>query len=72
VRQYGAEPLIANLDDHQGITQTIINKETTIIYFLVGAFTAKHQPTLIEALGGGQEEDWSRCVLLAYHGRKTI
>ncbi|GKZ30907.1 hypothetical protein AbraIFM66950_010644 [Aspergillus brasiliensis] len=48
---YGAEPLIANVNDHEAINQTIIDKEITIVYYLIDAYSAKHQPAFIEALG---------------------
>ncbi|PYI22760.1 hypothetical protein BO99DRAFT_399839 [Aspergillus violaceofuscus CBS 115571] len=51
VKQYGAEPLIANINDHDTVTQLIVDNDITIIYFLIDAFTGKHQPTLIKALG---------------------
>ncbi|PYH48098.1 uncharacterized protein BP01DRAFT_334592 [Aspergillus saccharolyticus JOP 1030-1] len=51
VKQYGAEPLIADINDHDTITGLIVDNAITIIYFLIDAFTGKHQPTLIKALG---------------------
>ncbi|RAL13349.1 NAD(P)-binding protein [Aspergillus homomorphus CBS 101889] len=51
VKQYGAEPLVANIRDHETMTQLIVDNNITIIYFLIDAFTGQHQPTLIRALG---------------------
>lgn len=48
---YGAEPLVFNINDHETVTQTIINKEITIVYYLIDAYSAKHQPAFIEGLG---------------------
>ncbi|OJJ68893.1 hypothetical protein ASPBRDRAFT_658095 [Aspergillus brasiliensis CBS 101740] len=48
---YGAEPLIANVNDHEAITQTIIDKEITIVYYLIDAYSAEYQPAFIKALG---------------------
>ncbi|PYH93097.1 hypothetical protein BO71DRAFT_450984 [Aspergillus ellipticus CBS 707.79] len=51
VKKYGAEPRIININDHDSITRTIIEKEITMVYFLIDAYTATHQPALIKALG---------------------
>ncbi|KAI2933118.1 hypothetical protein CBS147320_1637 [Aspergillus niger] len=48
---YGAEPLILNVSDHETITQTIIDREITIVYYLIDAYSAKHQPAFIKGLG---------------------
>ncbi|KAJ5974103.1 hypothetical protein N7481_011313 [Penicillium waksmanii] len=51
VKQYSAEPLVANVHDHDDIAKKIIDLKITIIYYLVDAYTAKHQPAMIKALG---------------------
>ncbi|KAE8151366.1 hypothetical protein BDV25DRAFT_138889 [Aspergillus avenaceus] len=51
VKQYGAEPLVANLNDAEDIHARIVDLNITIVFFLVDAYTAKHQPSLIQALG---------------------
>lgn len=48
---YGAEPLVLNVSDHETVTQTIIDKEITIVYYLIDAYSAKHQLAFIRGLG---------------------
>ncbi|GLA93635.1 hypothetical protein AtubIFM57143_011235 [Aspergillus tubingensis] len=48
---YGAEPLVLNVSDHETVTQAIIDKEITIVYYLIDAYSAKHQPAFIRGLG---------------------
>ncbi|PYH38151.1 uncharacterized protein BO87DRAFT_383045 [Aspergillus neoniger CBS 115656] len=48
---YGAEPIVLKVDDHETVTQTIIYREITIVYYLIDAYTAKHQPAFIRGLG---------------------
>ncbi|RAH58440.1 NAD dependent epimerase/dehydratase family protein [Aspergillus piperis CBS 112811] len=48
---YGAEPIVLNVDDHETVTHTIIDREITIVYYLIDAYTAKHQPAFIKGLG---------------------
>ncbi|GLB19856.1 hypothetical protein AtubIFM61612_009778 [Aspergillus tubingensis] len=50
-RLYGAEPLVLNVSDHETVTQTIIDKQITIVYYLIDAYSAKHQPAFIKGLG---------------------
>ncbi|PWY64046.1 hypothetical protein BO70DRAFT_433673 [Aspergillus heteromorphus CBS 117.55] len=51
VKKYGAEPIFLGLNDHSGVAEAIIQAEITIIYYLIDAYSAKHQPALIKALG---------------------
>lgn len=50
VKQYGAEPLIVSLDEHEKLSESIIRNEISIILFLVDSRTDKYQPTMIRAL----------------------
>ncbi|KAL4735262.1 hypothetical protein BDV11DRAFT_196396 [Aspergillus similis] len=51
VKQYGAEPLVADLDNTEDIAAKIVDLNITVIFFLIDAYTAKHQPNMIQALG---------------------
>lgn len=55
VKQYGAEPLLANLNDPEDLAAKIVDLKITIVYLLVDAYSAKHQPGIIEALGKVKE-----------------
>ncbi|PYH91876.1 NAD dependent epimerase/dehydratase family protein [Aspergillus ellipticus CBS 707.79] len=48
---YGAEPLVANINNQAEIASKIIDLNITVIYFLIDAYTAKHQSNMIQALG---------------------
>lgn len=50
VKQYGAEPLIVSLDEHEKLSESIVRNEISIILYLVDSRTDKHQPTMIRAL----------------------
>lgn len=50
VKAYGAEPLILDLEDLETVTRTVVQKEISIIYFLVDAFNVHVQKALIAAL----------------------
>ncbi|KAJ5287489.1 hypothetical protein N7478_003175 [Penicillium angulare] len=50
VKQYGAEPLLCDLGDHEKLRERIISNEISIIFFLVDSASDQHQPTMIRAL----------------------
>jgi uncharacterized protein YbjT (DUF2867 family) len=50
VKQYGAEPLQCDIHDHENLKRAIIDKEISIVFFLIDSFTDQHQPPIIEAL----------------------
>ncbi|KAL4733056.1 hypothetical protein BDV11DRAFT_176055 [Aspergillus similis] len=51
VKEFGAEPLTLNLNDPSSITKTLIEKEISVVFFLIDAFNVHVQKTMIEALG---------------------
>lgn len=51
VQKYGAEPINCQISDHEAMFKHIVDKRITIIYYLLDAFTADHQPNMIRALG---------------------
>ncbi|KAJ5331825.1 hypothetical protein N7476_001608 [Penicillium atrosanguineum] len=50
VKQYGAEPILFDIKDEASIKAAIIDKEITIIYFLIDAMTSEAQVPMIQAL----------------------
>lgn len=50
VKQYGAEPLTVNLQDEASLTAAIVDREITIIYFLIDTTNSEHQLCMIKAL----------------------
>lgn len=51
VKQYGALPLVLDLQDHDKLTKSIIERGITVIFFLIDAFSEQHQKPMINALG---------------------
>lgn len=72
VRPYGAEPMIANLNDHEDLTEKIIARSISIIYFLVDAYTATHQPAMIRALGQVKQKTGKEVHFLHTTGAKQF
>ncbi|CRG85985.1 hypothetical protein PISL3812_02988 [Talaromyces islandicus] len=50
VKQYGAEPLQCDINDHENLKKIIVDNGISIVFFLIDSFTAQHQPPIIEAL----------------------
>ncbi|KAJ5093949.1 hypothetical protein N7456_009810 [Penicillium angulare] len=50
VKQFGAEPLLCDLGDHDKLREKIISNEISIILFLIDSASDQHQPTMIRAL----------------------
>jgi hypothetical protein len=50
VKSYGATPLILDLKDSGQVIQQIIDREISIIFFLIDAYGDGHQKTMIQAL----------------------
>ncbi|KAL4915391.1 hypothetical protein BDW62DRAFT_212740 [Aspergillus aurantiobrunneus] len=51
VKEYGAESLVDNLKDNQTIIQKIIDRQISVVYFLIDAYTSHYQQAMIAALG---------------------
>jgi nucleoside-diphosphate-sugar epimerase len=56
VEQFNVIPLTLNAEDHANITKTIIEKEITIIFFLIDAMNSATQVTMIKALAEVHEK----------------
>lgn len=50
VKQYGAEPILFDIQNEASIKAAIMDKEITIIYFLIDAMTSEEQVPMIQAL----------------------
>lgn len=50
IKQYGAEPLLCNLHDHESLKKAIVDKDISIVFFLIDSRSDEHQPPIIEAL----------------------
>ncbi|KAE8315141.1 hypothetical protein BDV41DRAFT_199358 [Aspergillus transmontanensis] len=55
VQEYGAEPLFCDVDDHVQITTAIVDREISVIYFLIDAYNQTRQQVMIRALGKVKE-----------------
>lgn len=73
VKAYGAEPLILDdLGDLETVTRTVVQKEISIIYFLVDAFNVHTQKALIGALGQVKEKTGRDVHFLHTTGAKAF
>ncbi|KAL2800144.1 hypothetical protein BJX66DRAFT_332290 [Aspergillus keveii] len=72
VKQYGAEPLIADLDNQKAIAAKIVDLNVTIIFFLVDAYSAKYQPNMIQALGKVKAKTGHEVYFLHITGAKQF
>lgn len=50
VKQYGVEPIHIDLEDETAVRATLLEKQITIVFFLIDAFKHERQITLIKAL----------------------
>lgn len=50
VKQYGAEPLQCDINDHENLKKAIVDNGISIVFFLIDSFSDKHQPPIIQAL----------------------
>lgn len=55
VKQYGAEPLFLNLDNHDEVVTTIVDKSISIVYYLIDVYYGDRQMSLLEGLGRVRE-----------------
>ncbi|GKZ20540.1 hypothetical protein AbraIFM66951_005865 [Aspergillus brasiliensis] len=72
VKQYGAEPLLADFNDQKRIAAKIVDLSITIIYFLIDAYTAKHQLNMISALAKVKDKTGQQVHFLHTTGTKQF
>lgn len=72
VRQYGVEPLHLNLDDEAAVKQTLLDKQITIVFFLIDALQHKRQLILISALAAVEDKTGSDVHFLHTSGAKIF
>ena len=51
VKQYGAEPIIFDVQDEAAVIQAVVANRITIVYFLIDAIHSQSQQFFIKALG---------------------
>ncbi|KAI9934779.1 hypothetical protein ASPWEDRAFT_44283 [Aspergillus wentii DTO 134E9] len=72
VKQYGAEPISFNLNDETSITEAILSRKITIVYFLIDALGGEHQPTMIKALAEVKKQTGQEVHFLHTSGAKLF
>lgn len=72
VKQYEAVPLVLDLQDHDKLTKTIIEKGITVIFFLIDAFSEQHQKLMIKALGEVKAKSGQEVHFLHTSGAKIF
>ncbi|OGM47256.1 hypothetical protein ABOM_003907 [Aspergillus bombycis] len=72
VQQYGAEPLLCNIGEHDQLTSAIIDREISVIYFLIDAYGQTHQQVMIRALGKVKERTGKSVHFLHTTGAKQF
>ncbi|KAL4960536.1 uncharacterized protein BDV14DRAFT_182465 [Aspergillus stella-maris] len=72
VRQYGAEPLILDLKNPEEVKRGIIEKEITVIFFLIDAFECHTQKVMIDALAQVKRDTGKNVHFLHTTGAKAF
>ncbi|KAL4791339.1 hypothetical protein BDV19DRAFT_311516 [Aspergillus venezuelensis] len=72
VRQCGAEPLILDLKNPEEVKRGIIEKEITVIFFLIDAFGSSAQKVMIDALSQVKKETGKEVHFLHTTGAKAF
>ncbi|KAL4991826.1 hypothetical protein BDW68DRAFT_151409 [Aspergillus falconensis] len=72
VKGYGAEPLIIDLNDPSSISRTLVEKEISVVFFLIDAFNVHVQKTMIEALGRVRQRTGREVHFLHTTGAKAF
>ncbi|KAL4975970.1 hypothetical protein BDW66DRAFT_136321 [Aspergillus desertorum] len=72
VKGYGAEPLMLALHDPSSLTKTLIEKEISVVFFLIDAFNVHVQKTMIEALGRVRQKTGKEVHFLHTTGAKAF
>lgn len=50
VKQYGVEPIQCDINDRESLHKAIVDKNISIIFFLIDSYGDQHQPPMIKAL----------------------
>lgn len=72
MRKYGAGPLLLNIADHDDVTKVIVSREISIVYFLIDAKSATHQPAIINALAEVERRTGREAHFLHTSGAKQF
>lgn len=69
---YNATPLELNLEDQKAITATLLNKQISVVFFMINAFNANTQLKLIEGLAAVQKQHGIQSHFLHTTGAKLF
>ncbi|KAJ9235240.1 hypothetical protein DTO169E5_6206 [Paecilomyces variotii] len=72
VKQYGFEPLTFDLTDEASVTETILDHEISIVYFLIDSVKADAQVRIIKALAQVKEKTGQDVHFLHTSGAKLF
>ncbi|KAL4943459.1 hypothetical protein BDV06DRAFT_211031 [Aspergillus oleicola] len=72
VRQYGAEPLILDLNDVDQVKKGIIDNEISVVFFLIDAFGSATQRVMIDALSQVRQNTGKNVHFLHTTGAKAF
>ncbi|KAF9890734.1 hypothetical protein FE257_005600 [Aspergillus nanangensis] len=72
VKQYGAEPLFLDLDNHDEVISTIVDRKISIIFYLIGVHSARRQLTLLDGLAQVQQATGQQVHFLQTGGAKQF
>ncbi|KAE8377600.1 hypothetical protein BDV26DRAFT_281763 [Aspergillus bertholletiae] len=72
VQEYGAEPLFCNIAEHDQLANAIIDREISVIYFLIDAYGQTHQQVMIRALAKVKERTGRAVHFLHTTGAKQF
>lgn len=69
---YNAEPLTLDLEDQAAITTTLLDKQISVVFFLINAFNADAQVKFIEGLAAVKEKHGIETHFLHTTGAKLF
>lgn len=69
---YNATPLMVDLEDQSAITTTLLEKQISVVFFLINAFNADAQVKFIEALAAVKDQHGVQTHFLHTTGAKLF
>lgn len=69
---YNATPLTVDLEDQSAITTTLLEKQISVVFFLINAFNADAQVKFIEALAAVKDRHGAQTYFLHTTGAKLF
>lgn len=71
-KHYDATPLILDLEDQTAITNTLLEKQISVVFFMINAFNANAQLKLIQALAAVRQRHGLETHFLHTTGAKLF